>query len=866
MVSVGKSPEMIIRISGNSAKFDKELRELEAKAAKTTAILTANDAKSIAKSTTNFKAAQAARLTSFQAGQKRQRENFKTSQKAQTALSQAELKRRRVAFERNLAKQKTSFQSAQRKRTTVFDRDIKKRTALFKKAQRDRTAISKKQWETRIGFAKRAAQVTAAITAVAVGVSIRNFAEFEQGLAGVSKTTNIAGKELEDLGDEITKIAIKTGISTRELLELAKTAGQLGVTGSKSILKFTETLAGLAKTTNIAGEGGAIALARLIKITGETTDNVDRLGAAIVDLGNNSAALENEILFTATEIAGAGAIFGVTAEQALGLAAAFSELAVRPELARTVINRSFNEIGSAITEGGEKLQRLIALTGMTEDQLRKTFKENAPEVFRAFLVGLQEINSSGEIGALTKALNAFGLSGLRLEPSLAKLALGSKLVGVQLDRSKQAFKDNTALQKELGIQLDTTAARAKIVREEYAAVSRELGEEFIPVTEDALEALKLLAPFITENLVPALGFLIDFLANAVNGFKLVTDAALNLFEKLDAKSKKTFGFGIFEVRKSDKQKLQDDIKDLQDDILAAQVETASKQLQGIKSQHDKENEQLKAHREKQAEINTEANEQDIENEAEVAAAKAAVIDADRVAQLDKDEENREKQLELEEERFQEDMETLLERVAEKESAKDFSVQQQNIRDLKILKAKAKTAKDEEKIDIALNEAEKKLEIDAFNNTLDNLERTIGAHTTAGKAIFLIKKAQALSQTIVNTARNVVEAGTNLPLAALMAVSGAAQAAVITSTAIQGLSAQDGGVVPGGFGGGDRVPALLEPGEIIIPQSFNPLSPNFEDTFGGGGGTDVNVTVGIEEDASQIITIRQREDSALGIQR
>jgi len=43
-----------------------------------------------------------------------------------------------------------------------------------------------------------------------------------------------------------------------------------------------------------------------------------------------------------------------------------------------------------------------------------------------------------------------------------------------------------------------------------------------------------------------------------------------------------------------------------------------------------------------------------------------------------------------------------------------------------------------------------------------------------------------------------------------------------------------------------------------------LNPNFDDTFGGGG-QDVNVTIGFEEDASQILTVQQREDTTLGVQ-
>ena len=105
-------------------------------------------------------------------------------------------------------------------------------------------------------------------------------------------------------------------------------------------------------------------------------------------------------------------------------------------------------------------------------------------------------------------------------------------------------------------------------------------------------------------------------------------------------------------------------------------------------------------------------------------------------------------------------------------------------------------------------------------------------------------------------------------AQLIWAAGMLKVGAIGATAIQGISAaQDGGIVPGGFGGGDRVPMMLEPGEVIVPQRLNPLSPNFDQSFGGSGmgSQNVQVMIGLDEDASRVLTVKQREDSKLGIQ-
>ncbi len=125
--------------------------------------------------------------------------------------------------------------------------------------------------------------------------------DFETGLVGVGKTTGIADKQLKILGFDVLKLSKRLkGISSVKLLELAQVAGQMGLTSSKKILVFTETMAKLEKATDIQGAEGTAAIARLLTITGEGVGSIDKLGSTLVDLGNSSAATEAEILSVAS--------------------------------------------------------------------------------------------------------------------------------------------------------------------------------------------------------------------------------------------------------------------------------------------------------------------------------------------------------------------------------------------------------------------------------------------------------------------------------------------------------------------------------------------------------------------------------------
>jgi len=87
-----------------------------------------------------------------------------------------------------------------------------------------------------------------------------------------------------------------------------------------------------------------------------------------------------------------------------------------------------------------------------------------------------------------------------------------------------------------------------------------------------------------------------------------------------------------------------------------------------------------------------------------------------------------------------------------------------------------------------------------------------------------------------------------------------------------MSAADGGVITGGVAGQDSVPAMLMPGELVVPAK------NFEETVtsiaqsritqsSGAATAGTKLQIGFSgPEASRVLTMRQNEDKALGIYR
>jgi len=129
--------------------------------------------------------------------------------------------------------------------------------------------------------------------------------DIEEAFIGVRKTVNATEREFAALREGFDNMAKRTPIAITELLGLGEAAGQLGIR-TENILSFAETMAQLGVTTNLSSLEAASALARLANITQMPQENFDRLGATIVDLGNNLATTEAEIVTMGLRIAGAG--------------------------------------------------------------------------------------------------------------------------------------------------------------------------------------------------------------------------------------------------------------------------------------------------------------------------------------------------------------------------------------------------------------------------------------------------------------------------------------------------------------------------------------------------------------------------------
>lgn len=155
-----------------------------------------------------------------------------------------------------------------------------------------------------------------------------------------------------DLESGLRDLAKQLPSSHSEIAKVAEAAGQLGIK-TQNVKSFTKTMIDLGESTNMSAESAATSLARFANITQMSQKDFDKLGSAIVDLGNNYATTESEITEMALRIAGAGKQVGMSQGDILGFATALSSVGVEAEAGGSAISKVMVQMQLAVEKEQE---------------------------------------------------------------------------------------------------------------------------------------------------------------------------------------------------------------------------------------------------------------------------------------------------------------------------------------------------------------------------------------------------------------------------------------------------------------------------------------------------------------------------------
>jgi TP901 family phage tail tape measure protein len=427
---------------------------------------------------------------------------------------------------------------------------------------------------------KRAFKRLAIAIAAGVTMAVKTFADLEQGLIRVAKTTGMAGEELKAFKKEMENLAVSmTGISIKDIQSIAATAGQLGIHGTKNILSFTESIAQMGVATDLSAEEAATGMARLRVVLGEDISQIQRMGSVMNELSNNTTATAADILDLSLRMGGAAKTLELTTPEVMGLSAALRDVGVELQVGGTAMSQVMMQMLT-------NTEAFASASGMSLENYAAMIRNKPIDAIMALGESLGRMDKI----ARAATLETLGLTGIRTAGTLMKLADASQIVRKNIQMANDEWSRGTSLQIEYDTASKGLSSQLTTLKNVMVIVAGYIGEGLAPAIKNLItyvkenaEAIKAWAKTMGESLSRfAKWFIGDFIPTMVGAWNILRTAVYLVGEgigrvlKIQAQAMVVLSFGLSKTAK-DYLKIADEfVKECQrmrrasyDNVLAA---------------------------------------------------------------------------------------------------------------------------------------------------------------------------------------------------------------------------------------------------------------------------------------------------------
>ena len=388
-----------------------------------------------------------------------------------------------VAAEEQVAKAQRDVERTAKEAATAQDalqREMESSGDAAQKSASRMSRFSKAVSDNRADIEQVGGALTAmgaVLTAVA-GVSAKAAMSWESAWAGVLKTNDGTSEQIAQLEGDLRGLAKTLPATHSEIAAVAEAAGQLGV-GIDDVSEFTKTMIDLGESTNLSAEEAATSLARFSNITGTAFSDVDKLGSAIVGLGNNFATTEAEIMLMSMRVAAVGTQVGMTEGEILGLSTAMSSVGVEAEAGGTAISMVMKKIDASVREGGESLTGWADAAGVSAQEFAAAWQSEPSKAMEMLVTGLGNAAAAGQ--DVNGTLADLGVTGIRESDTLLRLASAGELLGDAFRTGNEEFAKGSALAEEASKRYETTESKIRIAWNNIKDAAIDAGAVLLPV-------------------------------------------------------------------------------------------------------------------------------------------------------------------------------------------------------------------------------------------------------------------------------------------------------------------------------------------------------------------------------------------------
>ena len=300
-------------------------------------------------------------------------------------------------------------------------------------------------------------------------------AKLDDTYSDVMKTTGLMKEQVAELDKELLKIDTRT--SREQLLNLARDAGKLGISGKEEILGFVRA----ADQIQVAlgedlGEGAIKNLGKIADVLGYTEsmgieDALLSIGSAINAVGQASTASESYMVDFVQRLAGVGAQTGISAANLIGFASGLDQSAMKVEMAATAFQNFIMKLY-------EDPAKFAEYANMEVQQFTDLLNNDANN---AVITILETLNQKDGFASLVPMFQDMGLDGARAVSVLAAMATNISAVTDAQSLANTEFEKGTSVQTEYETKNNNLQASLEKSRKEFQNARIALGQNLNPI-------------------------------------------------------------------------------------------------------------------------------------------------------------------------------------------------------------------------------------------------------------------------------------------------------------------------------------------------------------------------------------------------
>lgn len=316
----------------------------------------------------------------------------------------------------------------------------------------------------------------------------------DSAFRNMKKTVDGTEQQFEGLRKAAVDFSMSHVTTADQILEIQSLGGQMGV-AVEGLQSFAEVISNLDIATDINAEDAATQLGQLASITHMTSDEYSKFGDAIVRLGNNMPSQESAIMDVSSRIGSMSTLMGMSVPQILAWSNAIASTGQNSESAGTAISNTMSDIEAAVGAGGDKLATFAEVAGMSAEQFKNEWGNNASGTLKAFIQGLKSLEESGD--SATNKLSELGINGAQQTRALLGLTQTVDTLDDSLAMSQDAW-DGVSDQwgaagdaaREAAQKSEGFSGALGRLQNTFTALKAELGEAAAPSITMAADALK----------------------------------------------------------------------------------------------------------------------------------------------------------------------------------------------------------------------------------------------------------------------------------------------------------------------------------------------------------------------------------------